>query len=102
MSLGGKEQDERLADLASSSIICLFATLMITNRVKSEFVAPWMIVTFSCFYPLYLILAATISESRSFKINLPQSRPFLTILLGLYGHARALTKYSAWNPTART
>ncbi|KAF8866737.1 N-acetylglucosaminyltransferas-like protein [Acephala macrosclerotiorum] len=63
------------------SLLCLIATLYITNRVRSEFVDRWMIVAFSVIYPFYLVLAATI---------------------GLYGHARAVTKYSAWNPTART
>ncbi|OCK77231.1 glycosyltransferase family 2 protein [Lepidopterella palustris CBS 459.81] len=62
------------------SIICLFATLWITNRVKSEFVSRRMIIQFSILYPAYLVLAATI---------------------GLYGHARQIVRYSSWNPTAR-
>ncbi|KAF2876452.1 N-acetylglucosaminyltransferas-like protein [Massariosphaeria phaeospora] len=62
------------------SIICLVATLWITNKVKSEFISRKMIVLFSIQYPFYLILMATI---------------------GLYGHARQIVKYSSWNPTAR-
>ncbi|KAF2263613.1 N-acetylglucosaminyltransferas-like protein [Lojkania enalia] len=62
------------------SVICLIATLWITNQVKSEFVSRKMIILFSVLYPFYLILAATI---------------------GLYGHARQIVKYSSWNPTAR-
>jgi len=62
------------------SIICLLATLWITNQVKSEFVSRKMIISFSIMYPFYLILSATI---------------------GLYGHARQIVKYSSWNPTAR-
>ncbi|KAF2474972.1 N-acetylglucosaminyltransferas-like protein [Lindgomyces ingoldianus] len=62
------------------SIICLIATLWITNQVKSEFVSRWMIIVFSIQYPLYLVLSATI---------------------GLYGHARQVVRYSSWNPTAR-
>jgi hypothetical protein len=67
--------------LTPRSVICLIATLLITARVRSEFIETWMIIVFSILYPFYLVLAATI---------------------GLYGHARAVTKYSAWNPTART
>ncbi|CAA9964660.1 hypothetical protein CFE70_008311 [Pyrenophora teres f. teres 0-1] len=63
------------------SIICLLATLWITNQVKSEFVSRKMIILFSVLYPFYLILNATI---------------------GLYGHARQIVNYSSWNPTART
>ncbi|EMD91058.1 glycosyltransferase family 2 protein [Bipolaris maydis ATCC 48331] len=62
------------------SVICLIATLWITNQVKSEFVSRKMIILFSVLYPFYLVLSATI---------------------GLYGHARQLVKYSSWNPTAR-
>ncbi|KAF2112817.1 N-acetylglucosaminyltransferas-like protein [Lophiotrema nucula] len=62
------------------SIICLIATLWITNQVKSEFVSRKMIVIFSILYPFYLVLSATI---------------------GLYGHARQIVRYSSWNPTAR-
>jgi cellulose synthase/poly-beta-1,6-N-acetylglucosamine synthase-like glycosyltransferase len=63
-----------------NSIICLIATLWITNKVKSEFVSRRMIVLFSILYPVYLVINATI---------------------GLYGHARQLVRYSSWNPTAR-
>lgn len=63
-----------------NSIICLIATLWITNQVKSEFVSRKMIVIFSIQYPFYLVLMAT---------------------MGLYGHARQIVKYSSWNPTAR-
>lgn len=62
------------------SIVCLIATLWITNQVKSEFVSRKMIIIFSIFYPFYLVVNATI---------------------GLYGHARQLVRYSSWNPTAR-
>jgi cellulose synthase/poly-beta-1,6-N-acetylglucosamine synthase-like glycosyltransferase len=62
------------------SLICLVATLWITNQVKSEFVSRRMIIIFSIQYPFYLVLSATI---------------------GLYGHARQLIGYSSWNPTAR-
>ncbi len=63
------------------SLICLIGTLVITNRVKSEFVSPWMIIVFSIIYPFYLVFTATI---------------------GLYGHARQVVMYSSWNPTARS
>ncbi|KAH7356165.1 N-acetylglucosaminyltransferase-like protein [Pyrenochaeta sp. MPI-SDFR-AT-0127] len=62
------------------SIVCLIATLWITNQVKSEFVSRRMIILFSILYPFYLVVNATI---------------------GLYGHARQLVRYSSWNPTAR-
>lgn len=62
------------------SIICLLATLWITNQVKSEFISRKMIIIFSIQYPAYLVLSATI---------------------GLYGHARQIVKYSSWNPTSR-
>ncbi|KAF2015708.1 glycosyltransferase family 2 protein [Aaosphaeria arxii CBS 175.79] len=61
-------------------IICLVATLWITNQVKSEFVSRKMIILFSIQYPFYLVFMAVI---------------------GLYGHARQIVKYSNWNPTAR-
>jgi len=63
------------------SCICLIATLVITNNAKSEFITRWMIVVFSVIFPAYLVVNATI---------------------GLYGHARLVSKYSSWNPTART
>ncbi|KAF2792670.1 glycosyltransferase family 2 protein [Melanomma pulvis-pyrius CBS 109.77] len=62
------------------SLVCLIATLWITNQVKSEFVSRKMIIIFSIQYPFYLVLSATI---------------------GLYGHARQIVRYSSWNPTAR-
>ncbi|KAF2198031.1 N-acetylglucosaminyltransferas-like protein [Delitschia confertaspora ATCC 74209] len=62
------------------SVVCLIATLWITNRVRSEFVSRWMIVVFSIQYPFYLVLSATI---------------------GLYGHARQIVQYNSWNPTSR-
>ncbi|KAI9737621.1 MAG: hypothetical protein M1818_005625 [Claussenomyces sp. TS43310] len=65
----------------SCSVICLIATLVITNRAKSEFISRSMIIWFSLIFPVYLVITATI---------------------GLYGHARQVTKYSSWNPTART
>ena len=66
---------------ACTSIVCLILTLWITNMVKSEFVSRWMIIQFSLFYPFYLSLFAVI---------------------GLYGHARQIIRYSSWNPTARS
>ncbi|KAF2757840.1 N-acetylglucosaminyltransferas-like protein [Pseudovirgaria hyperparasitica] len=63
------------------SVLCLVATLWITNRVKSEFVTRWDIVVFSVFYAFYIIVNATI---------------------GLYGHARQVARYSSWNPTVRS
>ena len=69
-----------MANGMQRSIVCLLATLWITNQVKSEFISRWMIVVFSIQYPFYLVLSATI---------------------GLYGHARQVVKYSSWNPTAR-
>ncbi|KAF2683227.1 glycosyltransferase family 2 protein [Lentithecium fluviatile CBS 122367] len=63
------------------SIICLVATLWITNQVKSEFISRKMIIIFAIQYPVYLVLMAT---------------------MGLYGHARQIVKYSSWNPTARS
>ncbi|OJJ42465.1 hypothetical protein ASPZODRAFT_105165 [Penicilliopsis zonata CBS 506.65] len=62
------------------SVSCLLATLWITHRAKSEFIDPWMIVVFSVTYPVYLVITAVV---------------------GLYGHARLVSRYSAWNPTAR-
>ena len=63
------------------SIICLIATLWITNRVRSEFITRWMIIMFSVVYTPYLVFNAT---------------------MGLYGHARQVTRYSRWNTTKRT
>ena len=63
------------------SALCLIATLVITVRVRSEFIDFWMFFVFSAFFPIYLVINATI---------------------GLYGHAREMSKYSSWNPTART
>lgn len=68
------------ANAIHNSVVCLIATLWITNQVKSEFVSRRMIILFSITYPFYLVLSATI---------------------GLYGHARQIVKYSSWNPTAR-
>ena len=65
----------------SDSVVCLIATLIITNRVKSEFASRWMIIVFSIIYSPYLILMA---------------------VMGLYGHARQVTRYSRWNATKRT
>jgi len=63
------------------SIISFFGTLYITFHTRSEFVVWWMIPIFTATYPLQLIFTA---------------------LMGLWGHARQLSKYAKWNPTART
>ncbi|TAQ90589.1 hypothetical protein B7494_g1080 [Chlorociboria aeruginascens] len=63
------------------SIVCLFATLFITNHVRSEFVTRRTVVKFTIIYPAYLMINAAV---------------------GLYGHARQIMGYSSWNPTART
>lgn len=54
---------------------------MITDRVKSEFISARMIILFSVLFPFYLILSA---------------------IIGLYGHARQVCKYTSWNPTPRS
>lgn len=64
----------------SPSVVCLVATLWITNHAKSEFITFWMIGLFSAIYPAYLVLTA---------------------IVGLYGHARQVSKYTNWNTTAR-
>ena len=63
------------------SISCLIATLIITNRVKSEFASRRMMIIFSIIYTPYLVFNAT---------------------MGLYGHARQVVRYSKWNATKRT
>ena len=63
------------------SVVCLLATLLITASVRSEFVSRGMVVAFSLLYPIYLTFFAVV---------------------GLYGHARQLIRYSSWNPTARS
>lgn len=62
------------------SVVCLVATLVITWRVRSEFITIWMMVCFSFFYPFYLVVMG---------------------MIGLYGHARQVVAYNSWNPTAR-
>ncbi|KAJ9353831.1 CAZyme family GT2 [Paecilomyces variotii] len=62
------------------SAICLVATLWITDRAKSEFISLPMIIMFSILYPIYLVVTAVV---------------------GLYGHARQVSKYTSWNTTAR-
>ena len=78
---GPVQLQRRQLTTGQRSIICLIATLWITNQVKSDFVSRKMIILFSVLYPFYLVVNATI---------------------GLYGHARQLVKYSSWNPTARS
>ncbi|KAH6691149.1 nucleotide-diphospho-sugar transferase [Leptodontidium sp. MPI-SDFR-AT-0119] len=63
------------------SIISFFGTLYITFHTRSEFVLWWMIPIFTVTYPVQLLFTA---------------------LMGLWGHARQLSKYAKWNPTART
>ncbi|KAL1598666.1 hypothetical protein SLS60_007806 [Paraconiothyrium brasiliense] len=62
------------------SLVCLFGTLVITWRVRSEFVSVWMMIVFSAFYPFYLVVMG---------------------MIGIYGHARQVVAYNNWNPTAR-
>ncbi|KAL5458964.1 hypothetical protein PMIN06_003032 [Paraphaeosphaeria minitans] len=62
------------------SLFCLIGTLVITWRVRSEFVSVWMMIVFSAFYPFYLVLMG---------------------MIGIYGHARQVVAYNNWNPTAR-
>jgi hypothetical protein len=64
-----------------TTIGALIATLYFTERVRSEFTSWKSMVLFSVVYVPYLILQS---------------------VMGLYGHARELVKYSSWNPTART
>ncbi|ORY09759.1 N-acetylglucosaminyltransferas-like protein [Clohesyomyces aquaticus] len=61
-------------------IACLIGTLVVTWRVRSEFVSVWMMLVFSAFYPFYLVVMG---------------------MIGLYGHARQVVGYNSWNPTAR-
>lgn len=59
----------------------MFGTLYITFHARSEFVSWWMIPIFTATYPLQLVFMA---------------------VMGLFGHARQLSKYMKWNPTPRT
>lgn len=63
-----------------ATIIALLFTLYFTEKVRSEFTSWKSMVVFSVIYVPYLILLA---------------------VMGLYGHAREIVKYSSWNPTAR-
>jgi hypothetical protein len=63
-----------------TTIAILIATLYFTQHVRSEFTSWWSMVWFSVLYIPYLILQS---------------------MMGLYGHAREVVKYSSWNPTAR-
>jgi hypothetical protein len=58
----------------------LVATLYFTEKVRSEFTSWRTMVVFSVLYTPYLVLQS---------------------VMGLFGHARELAKYSSWNPTAR-
>ncbi|WPH03547.1 Hypothetical protein R9X50_00642700 [Acrodontium crateriforme] len=62
------------------TILALIFTLYFTNRVRSEFTSWKSMTAFSILYTPYLVLQA---------------------IMGLYGHAREIVKYSKWNPTAR-
>ncbi|KAF2772414.1 hypothetical protein EJ03DRAFT_266780 [Teratosphaeria nubilosa] len=64
-----------------ATIAALFATIYFTERVRSEFTTFRSMIVFSIIYTPYLILQST---------------------MGLFGHARQIGAYSAWNPTART
>lgn len=61
-------------------ILALIITLYCTDLVRSEFTSWWYMIAFSIIYTPYLILQSC---------------------MGLYGHARELTKYTKWNPTER-
>ena len=63
-----------------STLGALVFTLYITNRVRSEFTRWRDMFLFSLLFVPYLILQS---------------------IMGLYGHARELVKYSSWNPTSR-
>jgi hypothetical protein len=63
-----------------TTVGALIATLYFTERVRSEFTSRTSMVWFAVLYVPYLILQS---------------------VMGLYGHARELVKYSSWNPTAR-
>lgn len=62
------------------SIVSFLGTLYVAFHVRSEFVPWWMIPVFTVSYPAQLVLNA---------------------VLGLFGHARQLSKYVKWNPTPR-
>jgi cellulose synthase/poly-beta-1,6-N-acetylglucosamine synthase-like glycosyltransferase len=64
-----------------TTIGALIATLYFTEKVRSEFTSWTSMFWFSVLYVPYLVLQS---------------------VMGLYGHARELVKYSSWNPTART
>ncbi|KAH8809374.1 glycosyltransferase like family 2-domain-containing protein [Xylogone sp. PMI_703] len=66
--------------LFTFSIFSIFGTLYITFAVRSEFIRWWMIPVFTMTYPAQLILTA---------------------VMGLFGHARQVSKYVKWNPTPR-
>ena len=66
--------------LTAYSIVLMIVTLSFTFVVRSEFTTFWTVLSFSALYPIYLVVVAS---------------------LGLLGHARQLTGYSKWNPTAR-
>lgn len=63
-----------------ATIIALLFTLFFTEKVRSEFTSRWTMLVFCVVYIPYLVLMA---------------------IMGLYGHARQMIKYSSWNPTAR-
>lgn len=58
----------------------LVATLFFCEKVRSEFTRKRDMFWFAVLFVPYLILQS---------------------IMGLYGHARELVKYSSWNPTAR-
>jgi len=63
------------------SLICLILTLCITFHTRSEFVRGWTIPIFTVTYTAQLLLNA---------------------VMGLFGHARQVSKYVKWNPTPRS
>lgn len=62
------------------SVLALLGTLYITFHMRSEFITWWMIILFTVTYPGQLCMVA---------------------IMGLFGHARQLSKYVKWNPTPR-
>lgn len=67
--------------MCACSCISYVVTLWITFHTRSEFVRWWHIIVFTLTYPAQLILTA---------------------VMGLFGHARQVSKYVKWNPTPRS
>ena len=61
-------------------ILALLTTIYCTNLVRSEFTSWWHMFAFTIVYVPYLVIQSC---------------------MGIFGHARELTKYTKWNPTER-